>query len=170
MLNKLRQLFFLALLLSITSCQSKVFKDELGHILGVEEVEIEESQGTNEFGGFGEGHSLEVYVLSERTVQAFVNKASKTLPNKNDDEAWQKYDWDTAPFDSTYNEIMIMSLNYSSGNRKLETQLNDIKQVLKKGDNYYSFYYKPDKENPQDVQLFVLDVHNKKLYITDSSF
>lgn len=51
-----------------------------------------------------------------------------------------------------------MCLNYSSGNTKLENQLNEIKKVLEKPKVYYSFYYKPDKDSPQDAQFFILDV------------
>ena len=60
-----------------------------------------------------------------------------------------------------------MCLNYASNNDKIKSQLKEIKEILKKGGVYYSFYYRPDKENPQNVQLFILDIQSKKIYAID---
>lgn len=147
-----------------------VFKDDLSQILGVSDIEVKNSQGTDEFGGFGEGYTLEEYELSEKTVQAFINNASKTLPDKKEEgKNWQKKDWSKVPVDSSYSEILTMCLNYSSGSTKLETQLNEIKKMLEKIEVYYSFYYKPDEDNPQDAQLFILDVQSRKVYVIESN-
>ena len=152
----------------LISCQSKVYKDDLPKILGVEDVKITNSQGIDEFAGFGEGYTLEIYELSESTINAFINDASKILPEKNGTAAgWLKHDWRSTPMDSSYIEIFNICLNYYSGNRKLEGLIVEIKKVLQKPDVYYSFYYKPDKDSPQDVLLFILDLQSRKLYIMD---
>ncbi len=156
-------------LFSILSCQSDLYKNDLSKILGISNIEITNNQGTDEFGGFGEGYSLEVYELSENTVNSFIKQSSKKLPDKIENSVeWQKKDWSEIPADSSFNEIFIVCLNYSSGNKKLETQLNEIKTILNNG-AYYSFYFKPNKLNPQTVQLFIFDTKGKKLYIIDSS-
>ena len=57
---------------------------------------------------------------------------------------------------------------YNSGyNKKLKVKLNEIKRLIEKEGVYYSFYYRPDKEHPQNVELFILDVQNRKLYAID---
>ena len=149
---------------SLLGCQSSVFKKEVSELLNVNNAEIVNSKGTDEFGGFGEGYTIEVYELSDKTIKDFENKKTKELPVKKDDSTWQKKDWSKTPIDSSFSEIFIMGLNYSSGNKKIETELKEIKQLVEKSEVYYSFYYKPDKENPQDVQLFILDVPSRKLY------
>lgn len=155
-------------LVLLFSCQSGVFKDKLPEILGISNVEIKDNHGTDEFGGFGEGYTLEIYELSESTVNSFIDRTSKILPDKKEKATWKKYDWQKTPVDSSYNEILIMSLNYSGGNKKLETELSEIKKVLEKPEVYYSFYYSPNKDNPQDAQFFVLDVQTGKLYVIES--
>lgn len=164
-----RLLFNAFFFLFLSSCNTSFFKDDLTSILGVEKVEIENSQTLDEWAGAqGDGFILEVYELSEKTVQAFINLSSKNLPNKKEeDKKWQKYDWRKVPVDSSYNEVFIMCLNYSSDRKKLKVQLNEIKKLMEKEGVYYSFYYRPNKENPQNVQLFILNVQSRKFYAID---
>lgn len=157
---------------SLFGCQSNVFKDDLPKILGVSNVEIQDSQGTDEFGGFGEGYTLEVYELSEKTVKAFINLTAKNLPDKKEEgKNWEKHDWSKTPIDTSYNGVLSLVLNYRSST-KLENQLNDIKKLLEKPDVYYSFYYYSNeevKEYIEDAQFFILDVQSRKLYTIESN-
>lgn len=164
-----RLIFSAFLFLFLSSCNTSFFKDDLSQILGVEKVEIENSQMLDEWAGTqGDGFILEVYELSEKTVQTFIDQSSKNLPDKNEEgKDWQKYNWSKAPVDSSYNEVFIMCLDYASDSKKLKVQLNEIKKVMENEGVYYSFYYRPYKENPQNVQLFILDVQSRKLYTID---
>lgn len=158
----MKKLVLLLPLLFILSCQSGVFKNDLSEILGVSNVEIKNSRGADEFGGFSEGYTIEIYELSEETTKAFIAQSNKILPSK---EGWKKFDWSKTPVDTSYTEIFGI-LNYMGG-KKVENLLSEIKVLLKKTEVYYSFYYKPDKDNPQDLQLFVLDTKSKKLHIVE---
>lgn len=164
-----RLIFIIFLCLFLSSCNSLFFKDALSPILGVEKVEVENSQTLDEWAGVqGDGFILEVYELSEKTVQSFIKQSSKKLPDKKEkNKNWRKYDWSKTPIDSSYNEVFITCLNYSSNSKKLKAQLNEIKKLIEKEGVYYSFYYRPDKENPQAVQLFILDVQSRKFYAVD---
>lgn len=164
----MRKLQLLLVTLTLFSCQSAI-EDHVSQVLGLDKVEVENNEGESEFGGFGEGYTLDIYQLSTTTLQDFENNASKILPEK-DDEDWNKFDWNKTPIDSSYNEIFIMGLNYYSGNQKIETQLPQIKKALEKPNVYYSFYYKPDKDNPQRVELFILDIETKKLYTIQANY
>ena len=81
-MNKLAKFLSLFFCILIISCQNNFFKKDLSKILGNEDVEIEKSHSTDEFGGFGEGYTLEIYELSYKTVQTFINANSKVLPDK----------------------------------------------------------------------------------------
>ncbi|RZJ91412.1 MAG: hypothetical protein EOO20_05145 [Chryseobacterium sp.] len=164
-----RLIFIVFLCLFLSSCNVFFFKDALSPILGVEKVEVENSQTLDEWAGVqGDGFILEVYELSEKTVQSFIKQSSKNLPDKKEkNKNWRKYDWSKTPIDSSYNEVFIMSLNYSSNSEKLKVQLNEMRKLIEKEGVYYSFFYRPDKENPQAVQLFILDVQSRKFYAID---
>ena len=166
MMSKFNILFFFIFLISCNSNK----ENELSFILDVKNVEIELSKETSDFGGFGEGYSLEVYVLSRKAIQSFVNKSNRILPKKKDPEKWHKYDWNTYPVDSSYNEVFTMGLNYSNGDLKLEKYLIGIKKTLLTPNIYCAFYYKPDERNPQDIELYILDIKTGKLYLIKASF
>jgi hypothetical protein len=161
-----RIIFSVFLFLFLSSCNLSYFKNDLYQILGVEKKEIKNIQNFNEISGIqGEGYILEIYTLSEKVIQAFKNNPLKNLPDKQEEgKEWHKYNWSTFPIDSSYNEVFIMCLNYSGSSKKLTVKLNEIKRLIEKEGVYYSFYYSPNKVNPQDVQLFILDVQNRKLY------
>ena len=165
---KFQVLFFLIYFLSV-GCSS-TNKDDVSYILDVKSTDIELSKETSDFGGFGEGYSLEVYVLSRKAIQSFVNKSNRILPKKKDPKKWHKYDWNTYPVDSSYNEVFTMGLNYSNGDLKLERYLLGIKKTLSTPNIYCAFYYKPDERNPQDIELYILDIKTGKLYLIKASF
>jgi hypothetical protein len=166
MLHKLIIGAFVVLFLN--SCSTSFFEDNLSQILGVQ-AEIENVQTFNESAGIhGDGFILEKYKLSEKTIKTFIEKPFQDLPDKTEGgKHYQKYNWSKDAIDSSYNEIFIMCLNYASDNEKIKVQLNEINNVLKKKEIYYSFYFIPNKENPQNVQLFILDVQCQRLYAID---
>jgi len=157
------------LFLSLNSCDTLVFKDELPKLLGVNKVEIISNRAIEDIPStFGEGYGIEVYELSQNTVQSFLNRTSKVLPEKAE-EKWQKYDWNKVPVDNSFSEVFDVALNYYNRDKALETQLNIIKKILIQGNAYCAFYYKPDRDNPQNVQFFILNLQDRKLYIIDSN-
>jgi len=165
-----RIIFSVFLFLFLSSCNLSYFKKDLSQILGVEKKEIKNIQNFNEIAGIqGEGYILEIYTLSEKAIQAFKNNPLRNLPDKQEEgKEWHKYNWSTFPIDSSYSEVFNMCLYNSGYNKKLTVKLNEIKRLIEKEGVYYSFYYSPDKVNPQDAQLFILDVQNRKLYAIDS--
>lgn len=164
-----RIIFSVFLFLFLSSCDLLFFKSDLSQILGVEKKELKNIQNFNEISGIqGEGYILEIYTLSEKAIQAFKNNPIRNLPDKQEEgKEWHKYNWSTFPIDSSYNEVFNMCLNYSGSSKRLKVKLNEIKRLIEKEGVYYSFYYRPDKEHPQNVELFILDVHNRKLYAID---
>lgn len=167
MLN--RFILIAILLSSLFSCNTAIFKDDLSEILGIEKVEIENIEVISECCGLqGDGYFLEIYELSEKTIDAFKNRAQKTLPNrKEQNENWQKNNWSKMPIDSAYNEIFDVCFNFLANDKKLKHQIDDLNELINHGNVYYSFYYKPNKESPQKVIFFLLDIQGHKLYVID---
>jgi hypothetical protein len=153
----------------VINCQNRIFKDKLSLILDIDNVKIKKSQSIDEFGGSGEGYTFEVYKLSEKTIKAFIDNPAKGI-RYNHDSTWKKKDWAKVPIDTIYNEVLLMCLNYDSGNKKLANKLVEIRKTLTQANVYYALYYKPDKYNPENAQLFVLDIEGKNLYIIESNF
>lgn len=157
-------------LLVLIGCHKPIFKERIPIIFGIDNFELKVIANFDEFGGFGEGYTFEIYEVSEGGIQAFINLKVKEISQYKDDSSWKKVDWELAPADKLNEEVLIMCLNYANGNSKLKMFLTDAKKALQKEETYYSFYYKPNLENPQDVQLFIIDVRQKKLYVIESNF
>ena len=157
---------FLGLLLS---CQSNYFEKDLSNILNLETVEIEKVEVFDEWAGqHGEGYILEIYVLSQSTVQSFLSRTEKEIgEKKHGDKVWQKYGWKPSPIDTSFSEVQIICLNYMTNNDKLKNKISELGNVMKEKGVFYSFYYSPDKENPRSVQLFILDTKSRRLFAID---
>lgn len=147
------------------SCQHLLYKDKLDQILGINQINIEASKQIDEIGGFGEGKTIEIYTLSEATINNFINQSDKILPNKNN---WFKYDWTQGNINSFCKPIIDLSLNYK-GETEIEDQLAEIKKSIPNANMYISFYYnEKDIELSTQAQLMILDLETKNLYIIDT--
>lgn len=147
------------------SCQNLVYKDKLPQILGIPQIDIESSKQIDEFGGFGEGKTIEIYTLSETTVNNFINQSNKILPNKNN---WFKCDWTCNNTDTVYKPIIDLSLKYRGGT-EIENYLAIISQLISNPNVFLSFYYnEKEVELSTQAQLMVLNVKTRKLYIIDT--
>lgn len=151
------------------SCNEKVFKEDIGYIIGVENIEIRNSVSLTDVSGFGKGISLEIYELDNSSILKFQNKSPKSLPDKKGKNKWKKSNWRETPIDSFTQKIAIC-LNYLGGNEKLEFEFNKIKKILNYSKNYTACYYKLFIEIPNKLEFYILDTANSKLYCIDYSF
>lgn len=165
MFKKTKIVLYAFFILVVISCQSSIFRNQINSILGIDSNDIFQKSSIDEFGGFGEGYTLEIYELTESSVKLFQENPLKKLPQKDNDN-WKIKDWSNTPIDNSYKEVFTLVLNYDSSD-KLTKQLRDLSELLKKKEVYYSFYYKPDKLNPIRVQFFVLDINTNKFYAID---
>jgi len=165
MFKKIKIVLCLFLIILVISCQSNIFRNQIESILGINSTDIIQKSSIDEFGGFGEGYTLEIYELTESSVKIFQEKPLKKLPRKDNDN-WKIKDWSNTPVNNSYKEIFTLVLNYDSSD-KLTKQLRELSELLKQKEVYYSFYYKPDKLNPTRVQFFVLDTNTNKFYAID---
>ncbi len=144
------------------SCNTNLFDNDLKKILGNPDFSYSKENSISEFAGFGEGYTIEIYILPKNYLKRFDKRPYKLPPKK----GWKTKGWSKTPIDSSYNEIIYMVLNYK-GNARISSFIKDIKEILNKKDTYYAFYYKPDKTTPTHVNFFVLDMEKQKLYAID---
>jgi hypothetical protein len=156
---------FILFLLVLASCNNPVFVHQLPGIIGVDNIEILKNNCIEDVGVRGQGYAIETYTLTGEASLAFNNKTSKVLPEKKD---WLKYDWITENRDTNYNEIYSVVLNYR-GRENINRQIAEIEGLLLKPGVLHAFYYRPDKENPQQVYFFVFDTTNNIFYAIDVS-
>lgn len=148
-----------------TSCENLMFKGKLPSILGIEQVKVENAKSVDDFGGFGEGKTIEIYTLSELTVKSFVLTSNKILRDKDN---YLKKDWTKNVHDAEMECLISYSLNYRGGNT-IEVQLKNIKEILSQPNIYVAFYHNErDTCLSNMIQMFVLDITNKMLYIVDT--
>jgi len=163
-----KQILFALLPFYLSSCQDFVFEKELNKLLGVTNAVVKQRTIFEEVGGVhGEGYAIEVYKLSEGTIENFNKNTDKTLRIKDNSTAWKKYGFKQTPIDTSFNEVTSMIIDYSAGEGKLKEGIDTIKKAMKTKGNYYSFYYKPDKDNPYHVLFFLLDMNKNTLYVVD---
>lgn len=160
---KLNRLFLFIMSITLISCTTYYFKDDLNTILGVEKVEIESKTIYDEWGGIhGEGIVLEEYKLSEKTISDFTNNIATQKELKYKDKSVK---WAQIPIDTTYQEPLSRIIDYKATDSELYIKIEQIKSLIHKPNTYYSLVY--DKENDSFVQLFVFDKSTKTLFAID---
>jgi len=147
------------------------FKEDLPIILDLDmsKVEIVNSQELMTWSGFqGEGLILDIYFLSEKTTDNFLLKTNKQLSPKKERSDWQQFGWEQTPMDSSImNYLTEYCLTYCMDEPEINAYIDEIKKTLNRCNIYFSFYYRPNKENPCNIQFFVFDTENKILYAMD---
>lgn len=163
----MKKLILIFVVFFVLGCSKYKYESEIGIILNLTSVKIEDKTLYDEFGGMGEGYSIEEYVLASSNINSFLSNSNKKLPKK--DEYLIK-DWAKLTYDSLQNEVFTIALGYSSGNEKIRDKLKSIKEEMQSSsDLYYSYYCKPEIEQPQSIELFIINTTTKKLYVFDVS-
>lgn len=174
-LKKIVSIFFIVLLcIFLDSCSNRVFEHQIAYLLGVKNTKVEIIFTSESFGGFGEGYTLEVYKISEKTGESFIKKSSKVLPDKNlKGQNWHKSNWQKNPIKKSELKKLEIIFDYRS-NSQLTEKIDKIKNLIDKKDKhiFYAYYYKPDSENKdyiEDAELFIIDLSDKKFYALASN-
>ena len=154
--------------LILISCNNdSVYKNKYSKLLGIDSsAKVEIVEINDEFGGFGEGFSIEVYNLDKASVDKFLSKDNKDLPDNHN--GWNKYGWDTVALDTSYDFVLAITFNRGTKNSTLSNKLETIKQKLSTEGCYYAFYYYPGLENVRKVKFFILDSLNTRFYAIES--
>jgi hypothetical protein len=167
MRNKLIYLWIIPLV--CVACEQPIFKSKICALINVKNCVAHSVESINQFGGFGEGFILEIYEISEESAIEFINDPSKKLPDPEGDATWEKVNWLNSALDSSHIGLISMTLHYSNGNAELKKKLSKIEELIGANNVFHAFYCKPDLDNPQDTQLFVLDCNTRRMYVIESS-
>lgn len=106
---------------------------------------------------------VEVYVLSDATINEFITNSSLILSDKSHEpHLWEKINWCNTPIDLTkWDYIYEMVFMSSRANTKSNKWIEEIKHILNTSNNFYSFYYKNDGAT---ISFFTLSIKEKKMY------
>lgn len=162
------RILILVITITFFNCKNEVFVKDVDKIININDVEVLNTDTFDEFGGFGEGFTMETIQLSEKSVDLFLKEKNKDIQLMST-PSWTKFNWSTGNYDKSYKEVFSLIFNYSNGASKLDNKLKELKEILINEGTYYAFYYKPNKENPTDVQLFILDSKTRKLYALENN-
>jgi hypothetical protein len=136
-------------------------------VLNVDNVNVKFKKRIDVSGGLRKSYLLEVYELSDNTVNNFM-MSNKSLPTNNEYGPWEKYGWYNSS-ENIEDAIRYIVLASDWGSDELKLQLDTINQILDTGRGFYGFYCKPSRKEPESVQLYVLDTLKNNLYIMDSN-
>lgn len=159
-------LYFLASVV-LCSCQNKNDKmkdeDNLKHLLGVSNLEYKLIYELDELESMNEGIYIASILLTDKSFQEITNKikGNKTI------ELSPKYiasSWKSTPTEDVSFDIF----NYSPTTKETKELLYKTSANLKVKGNF--FFYTTEKDYIQNMNLYVLDVSNKRINIYQTYF
>jgi hypothetical protein len=121
----------------------------------------------------GDGYSIRVYDLPA-TVRARFDSADQRLLTKypkssNIGDRWQTEHWQKTPFEGDFDDgLQLVLSNYDAKEApELSSHLEAIREALDKGGSYYAFFYYRAIDRISDIDFFLVDLANNRLYIVN---
>ena len=119
----------------------------------------------------GDGYSLTVHTLPKEIEERFKNfdqKLKSSYPIKPAyRDKWETIHWQKAPITDKFTPYFNFALSEPYGKKKkLKEHLKSISSAIKGPNVYYSFfYYDHSKDFPGNIDLFIIDLKNKMVYL-----
>ena len=118
----------------------------------------------------GDGYSFSVYELPATIRQRFESADQRLLteypkhPSYRDH--WSFEHWREVPFDDKFKEYLDFALSsYDSGKAsELTSHFRAIRNALTRKGTYYAFFYYSPSDNIGDIDLFIVDLVEGRLY------
>ena len=121
----------------------------------------------------GEGYSIWVYDLPA-TIRARFDSADQQLltqyPKSSDiGDRWQTEHWQKTPFQGDFQDgLQLVLSNYDAKEApELASHLEAIQRTLDSEGSYYAFFYYRAIDRISDVDFFLVDLANNRLYIVN---
>ncbi|MEE9491795.1 MAG: hypothetical protein V3W04_00235 [Gammaproteobacteria bacterium] len=118
----------------------------------------------------GDGYSISVYELPIEIRQRFESADTRLLeqfPKRpNYRSKWSIEQWSEAPLDPKFNKHLDFSLSSYDAKHvsELSSYFHDIRSALKQKNTYYAFFFKGHKDFPGNIDMFIIDLDNNRLY------
>ncbi len=169
--------FYAALFGTWLVCREKVSQDELAGVYGTEAklgpaiFEYDSDRAFN-----GDGYSFAVYELPESIRKRFETADAAflaTYPIRPEYRSkWQSTSWMEAPLDPAYNAHLDFALSSYDSEKapKMAAHFEAVRRALsRKGAYYACFYNSPSGSHINDIDLFVVDLGDGRLYIINQN-
>lgn len=167
-----KRFLILLLVLIMFSCSALTYKgknnEEVAAVLGISEAFVLSSDFDSESFYVQDYDELEVYELSQSTIDGFLNHSSFNLYEdyfeNESNHLWEK-NWEQVPKDnSTWIDDYNLVLASRFGRTKRNIISSEIRSSLFSGNIYYASYSMDGR-----IAFYILNVVNRKLYIIYSS-
>jgi len=144
------------------------------YLVGLYDVEVELGPAIFEYDSDrsfnGDGYSFAVYELPTNIRKRFESADDRLLmeypkhPNYRDH--WQFERWREAPFDEKFKEYLDFALSrYDSGHAsELTKHFGAIRSALQRKGTFYAFFYNRPSGYLGDVDFFIVDLSEGRLY------
>lgn len=119
----------------------------------------------------GDGYSFRAYELPTDIRNSFKAPDQKLLtefPKQPfSSNGWSVQPWKEAPLTPSFNQYIEFALsNYDERNESsLSPYFKAIREALSSKGTFYSFFSRGNEQCPQDIDLFIVDLKNNRLYI-----
>ncbi|WP_236919136.1 hypothetical protein [Ereboglobus luteus] len=118
----------------------------------------------------GDGYSISVYELP-RSIRARFESADEKLFTEHPKRPsyrnhWKVEHWREGPFEEEFKHYLNFALSAygESDGSELLKQFDAIRQAVMRKGTYYAFFYYAHGEHPGDIDLFIIDITNNRLY------
>jgi hypothetical protein len=166
----MKKIFYCLLALMVvflTSCSET--KLDLKDVLGAEIDLVNKDYEYGDYLSFsGEGYSGLLYSISDAEMDSLISSINTgALPQKR--ESFKVQLWSETPIIKQSEEVVTLVSSYFSKNKEFLKFQESLREVITENDNYFSYYYKETEGNIDDIELYVLDTENNKIYIVRNS-
>ncbi len=164
-----KRLYYLLVLavIFLTGCSEKNL--DLKDVLGVKINLINKDYEYGDYLSFsGEGYTGLLYSLSDAEMNLVIKQIStQELPLKK--ESFKMEFWTETPIKNKSKDVLDLISSYHSKDEEFLKFQKELRMTLTKKGNYFSYYYNETEDNIDDVELYLLDTENNKIYIVRHS-
>lgn len=122
----------------------------------------------------GDGYSISTYDLPESIRHRFQKPDQRLLgefPARPSYRShWKTVNWKPGPLPPSLEQYVEFALGeYSRDKKGLSEQFSAIRKALEKPTTFYSFFYNDPGKYVGDIDFFVIDLEDGKLYIINNN-
>lgn len=166
-LKKQRSFFSICIIsLVLTGCSGTINQEYFNKTLGLN-IEIKKKifNSENSISPQGEGFSMEIITFDKKdTASLFVNNNSYPKPYDLRSD-WKISKWQKTPL--VNKDVTELLFNYNINDKAIKKELANIKLLVNSKGNYISYYFKESDGNIHAIDICILDIKNKIIYLCE---
>lgn len=150
----------------LVGCASKIdkgyFNDTLGLNVNVQKKTFDSSDAVNQQ---GEGFTIQSYTFEVKENDSILKNISSYPITYEIRKNWKVSKWSNTPL--TNKDVKDLLFKYSIKDAKMKIELQKIQEVLNSAGNYFSYYYKDHEGEIYSIDISIVDVKNKIIYLCE---